>query len=105
MSVKSVFIGDKKVAEKIVKLVRQAGMILDIEKVHNRYVMNITNDLPYDEAAIVEGAALEALGHVMSDFSGNSGHQDCSCGAEWKVFYSANGLERQPLNDLAQNHI
>lgn len=105
MSVKSVFVEDKKVAEKVVRLCRLAGMDLKVENIHRHYVTDFTNNLQYDEQAIVEGAVLEALGHVMSDFSGNYGNQSCSCGAEWRVFYSATGLVREPINELAQNHI
>lgn len=41
--------------------------------------------------------------------SGKAGHVTdgvtvCSCGAKWRTYYSAKGLEWIPLNDLCQDH-
>lgn len=104
MSVKSVYIEDQEQADNIANLLAQAGMDIPVSKIMNHYVTDITTNLPADEQFIVESCVMQALGHVMSDISGNSGHQTCSCGAEWKFWYSRYGLEREPVNDLARNH-
>ena len=104
MSVKSVYIEDQELAENISRLLAQTDMDISAEKIMNHYVTDLTNNLPADEQFIIESCVMQALGHIMSDISGNSGHQTCTCGAEWKFWYSRYGLEREPVNDLARYH-
>ena len=104
MSVKTVYIEEEKLAEDISQLLSDAGFVIPASQIINHYVTDITTGLPAEDRFIVESCVMQALGHVMSDISGSAGHQTCSCGAEWKFWYSRYGLEREPVNDLAKYH-